>query len=775
MREFTPDLNGLLKMCNPLGDKQFVWFVARNIYAPDSRPSHYFAPPFSMSFSTSRRTSASARSLFTLSLSLPAVLSAQSVWDGGAAPVPVWSDALNWTDDLAPLSDNATRLVFTGSANLGPQADSPFSLLSLAFDASASAFSVSGGTLSFAGSATDDPAVSFLRNDSAVLQTIINDLELGDFTHLIAAGGDLRLDGVVNLGAAGATATAAPGRVLTVSTGFAGSAPLTLNGGGLVVWAGSGNGFFGLTRVQADTTLHLTGSVYLEADLIVSPGATVEVAGGLSNAPSDSVGSVFTDATVHVLSGGYLDGNVDFNDDATDGFHFQGDSVLVLESADAIGPDAYLTFSDNATVSSTTPGAIADGWFVYRGTDPLSADPERTLALPGPGVIIGGRHEFEGKIAAAFDQPGMITGPTEIGLYDTARLTLGASGALDGTALTPGGFEGVYLHLNQSSSITLGAADALTHVSLVLNDASRLVLSGHDVTVDNLAAFDASQIVNNSPTPATFRLTPAGFGPSIVNGDVFADADPDLYSGPTGSLSLDFDGVGDVLLFGIQRHTGSTTVTGIELAVYGREDTDFVIRGLVSSNLLLNTGGVLAGAGPVNSVAAGDGSGLSPGSFYLNPIDRLATGEVTLSGNVFMNLDLLDATGGAGIGWDVLAVDGTFTFSALPGDSFSINLRSGDQGLTDTVAHNFDTAVSYSFSLIQTTGGIIGYAPGRVTLNTSGFINRFDGEWSVRLSPDGNDLIVDYTAIPEPAAFAALLGIGVLGVVGTRRRGRVVC
>lgn len=682
----------------------------------------------------------------------------------------VWSDGLNWADDLVPLGDGTTRLVFTGSANLSPEADTPFTLLGLAFDASASAFSLSGGELTFAGSATDDPAVSYLRNDSAVLQIVTNDIVLGDFTHLIAAGGDLRLQGSVSLASAGATVSAAPGLVLTLGNGLAGTGPLTVGGGGRVVFDGAGDGFSGATSVLADTTLHIASDVYLESDLVASPGAIIEVAGGLFNAPSDSVGSVFTDATLRVLNGGYIDGNLDFSDDATDGFHFQGDSMLILDSADAIGRDAYLTFSDNATVVSTTPGAIADGWFVYRGADPLSADPERSLVLPGPGVITGGLHEFEGKIAASLNQAGMITGPVDLRLYDTARLILGESGAVDGTALTPSGDEGVYIELYQSSSITAAADDPLVRTSLVMYDDSRLVLAGHDVTVDNLAAFDASRIVNNAPTPATFYLTPAGFGPSIIAGDVFADSDPALYSGPTASLAVDFNGVGRVLLSGVQRHTGPTTVTGIELAVYGAEDTDFVIRGLVSSPLILHPGGVLAGAGPVNTVTAGDGSGLSPGSILLNPIDRLSTGPVTLDGDVFMDIDLLDATGTDGIGWDVVTVDGTFTLSALPADTFSINLRSGDQGLTDIVALNFDPSISYSFSLIQTTSGIVGYAPGRATLDTSGFANGFDGEWSLRLSVDGTQLILDYTAIPEPAVLASMLGLGALGLVVTRRR-----
>ena len=58
---------------------------------------------------------------------------------------------------------------------------------------------------------------------------------------------------------------------------------------------------------------------------------------------------------------------------------------------------------------------------------------------------------------------------------------------------------------------------------------------------------------------------------------------------------------------------------------------------------------------------------------------------------------------------------------------------------------NFDEDLGYSF-VIATASAISGFSPGDFTIDTSGFANSFDGEFSVTVGTDGSNqvLIVKY-------------------------------
>jgi autotransporter-associated beta strand protein len=829
--------------------------------------------------------SRSALRLLAAIAALPPTLPAAALWTGQGADAN-WSTPQNWDPafDAPPAGGPATQLTFAGSDNLSPVADSPFTLRSLAFASGAAGFSLSGSTLTLAGSLTDDPAGSFIANDSVSSQTIANDLVLGAFTYVKANMGDLGLSGSVALDNNGATFSAGSGMTLTVDGDISGTGLLTTAGDGTIrltqdntagggvalggnsslvlgaggaagsiggilggtsgttivvnrsddltlanylagdssfVHAGSGaltlassNGYNGSTSVvgggalvlQHDeaaggstafllsgsgSTLRIESGITLAADIDAGADTLVDVLGTLTPRATGSAGSRFTDATLRVGPGGRLDGNTDFDDDATEGYFLHGDSVLQLDTADAVGPDAYLEFHDSASIASTTPGAILDGWFVYFGGDPDDVDaPVRALTLPGPGVIAGGLHELAGKISLDLDQTGMITGYTDIALYDSATLVLSAPRALGGAApLDPDTDEtDILLDLYDASTVRLEADDALRNTSLAMGDDSRFILNGHSVTLSNLGAFGdlGARIVNNSATPATFILDTCGCGPSAVFGDVFADQD-DSYGGTSAPLSLDFRGSGYIILDGVQRHTGSTTVTGpapldpdtglptdpLILTVYGAPDTDTVVRGLASSPLELNGNAILAGAGPVADVTVNDGAGLSPGdgAFFGPLVDTLSTGSVALSGDTTLTIDLSDAAPLAGeLGWDALNVAGLFSFSSTLGESFTVSLRTGD-GVSETIA-NFDETQSYSFAIVTASGGFANYTPSSASVSLAALASPPSGSWSVRIT--GDSLYLDYAPapVPEPATAAAFAALAALGFSSARRRRR---
>ena len=81
--------------------------------------------------------------------------------------------------------------------------------------------------------------------------------------------------------------------------------------------------------------------------------------------------------------------------------------------------------------------------------------------------------------------------------------------------------------------------------------------------------------------------------------------------------------------------------------------------------------------------------------------------------------------------------------------------------------HSFDPLVTQSFVIASATGGIFGFTPGSIVLDTTGFQN-LSGGWSVEV--DVNLVSLVHTAIPEPSTYAALVGLLALGLVLWRRR-----
>ena len=69
---------------------------------------------------------------------------------------------------------------------------------------------------------------------------------------------------------------------------------------------------------------------------------------------------------------------------------------------------------------------------------------------------------------------------------------------------------------------------------------------------------------------------------------------------------------------------------------------------------------------------------------------------------------------------------------------------------------------------ILTSTGIGNFNPANWTINAAGFTNVETGNWAIAQS--GNDLVLTYTAIPEPNVAGLLGGLGVLALLRRRRQ-----
>jgi hypothetical protein len=111
------------------------------------------------------------------------------------------------------------------------------------------------------------------------------------------------------------------------------------------------------------------------------------------------------------------------------------------------------------------------------------------------------------------------------------------------------------------------------------------------------------------------------------------------------------------------------------------------------------------------------------------------------------------------------------------GNTYNINLWSLS-GIGPDVsgnAINFNNAVNQSWTLFSTGSAISGFSTDKFTINTgvfngtSGFSNALGGGvFSVGLGDSNTDLVLNFTAVPEPGA--ALIGsLGMLALLRRRR------
>ena len=95
----------------------------------------------------------------------------------------------------------------------------------------------------------------------------------------------------------------------------------------------------------------------------------------------------------------------------------------------------------------------------------------------------------------------------------------------------------------------------------------------------------------------------------------------------------------------------------------------------------------------------------------------------------------------------------------------------------DGNAINFNNTLNYSWTLFDTGSAISGFSTDKFTLNlgafngTNGFTNALGGgSFSVGLADGNTNLVVNFTAVPEPGA-ALLGGLGTLLLLRRRRQG----
>ena len=356
-----------------------------------------------------------------------------------------------------------------------------------------------------------------------------------------------------------------------------------------------------------------------------------------------------------------------------------------------------------------------------------------------------------GQFAAANDSNALILGRSRTGQQTNVSkgyLNISGTGSLVLNANTPlqiGGDSGSTAalsegHVTQSggtvtvqSSIDIGSKGygdySLNGGTLQVGGSAGLTSTSGNYAF-NLGGGTLKVINSDLATGVRATLTAASV--STVNTNGFNGT---FSNGVTGAGGFTKTGTGTLILGGTSDHTGATTVSAGTLRVDGT---------VSSSAITVASGATLTGHGTVADVTIQGGGNLNlggtPGAFTV-------AGNLTLGGTSYTLLqiasqtayDYVTVTGALSAG-GVLDVDFTNNFSATEGTSFTLFSAGGiDHTFSDVLLPTLASGLAWDTSELYTAGQIAVVA----------------------------------SAVPEPAAWGAILGGAALAaVLGSRFRRR---
>ncbi|MDB6168184.1 MAG: hypothetical protein JWM88_1048 [Verrucomicrobia bacterium] len=541
-------------------------------------------------------------------------------------------------------------------------------------------------------------------------------------------------------GSAGVTNTGGY-NVLTAANGYTG--PTKVTGGTLEIRGGSfASGLYATTiglniGDLAGFVISQGASVNSDYSTLGGTGSFAVVNGtGSSWVTNNSlnVGSLGS-ASLTVSAGGFVTANYTNVGNSGSG------SVVVQ------GTGSSWTNTGGLTVGNAGTGTVA----ILNGGSLLSANESRI----GYGYLSSGSVLVDGASSEWTSQQTVRVG------------TFGSSGSLtlsnDGMLNVMGG----------SGNVLLADLFSAVNPSGIFNIGAVSTDAATDGGVVNAAAITTGV----GTGVLQFNTTTTANRPYYLTKDGTAGGVAVAITGPTTVVNT----AGYNVLAGNNSYTGQTTINGGTLVFGGTSafgTSSVVINGgtlAVANGVTFGntfgfgvSGGRLGGNGSFSSpVTLGSGVVIAPGN---SPGTLNFLSGLTLNNRGALEIEIRAPSGTPGTDWDFVNVTGTLNLGGLSGSGYTLKAISLDLANTQGQPVAGLTGPA-SWTIASASGGIAGFVPGgsQFAIDSSQFFG--GGVFSLSLS--GNDLVLNFTPVPEPSTYALMLsGLALAGLRWRRKTSR---
>lgn len=411
-----------------------------------------------------------------------------------------------------------------------------------------------------------------------------------------------------------------------------------------------------------------------------------------------------------------------------------------------------------------------------------------TLIVDGP-VVLGGSstNTFTGYV---IDKGASLTVTNDHALMDSNGLFAKSGSTVSFTDANP--FTGASLLLDASTLTftTSGAHILMKDLSMAGGSSISIPLNA-TALINGYSSDDpgsGNTIAIGSGADLTFELTNGagyhgtitGLGRLTVLAHTLNLTNANTYSGGT-TIGSGGDNAAGI----VASNNNALGLSTSPVTVYGLLATNTGIT--VANPLTVENGATLAGYGTFSgggsfniqsytSISPGivGVNSAAPGTFNIPPVGSLTfTGgtNMTFGGGGYLYLGITNAIGAPGVGFGTVSIDGTLNITANSGSPFNIYVYSYAAGSStpNTAAANFVNTNTYSWAVVTTGAPITGFDPADFVINTSNFNGL--GAGGFYMSVSGDNLMLNFTPVPEPSTWALMVaGAGALGVFAWRRR-----
>ena len=676
----------------------------------------------------------------------------------GAGDGSHYDNPANWSTGIVPPNDGTATLIF-GDQGAGTVQLPPFGLLDVAsiqFPTSA-AYSFSGLALLNINDGFSSSATGGVRFSPGIVVTLS-----GQEQSIHVSDGSFEIAGTI-----------------------LGLASLDKTGDGHLVLSGL-NLYTGGTRVES-------GSLTFSSPL------SVPQAGHIESATGSYVGIQFNQfvqsAFIDELDSSAFYGAIGFDTASTQsspGVFGEQLDLRNLGNYDGLGSQTSARITGDIIINAGSDYRFSGGAGTLFVESALSStnsnvDLHSTFGTPLT-LVLRGSNSFNGQInilnsVLILDSGKALPGASPVA--PTRRLNLtgpGYAGYTENFLVTPSGFLSRIGTIGSSQAI-VGIDSANTAAPRTVSDAIDLSMGGTRTDPYYLGTSTRVTLTGNlTPTTGDDLYLTAVKGGHLTVASTLGGNIPGVVAGQ--ASSFDPQG-GTVELSGANTYTGGTRVLGGTLlaahnsalglggvTVGDHATLSIAPSVLIRNRLTLSSGSTLSGYGTLASaggVVVGNGAHLSPGGDFAVGTLSFNT-SLTLGSAGRLTFNLLDASGTAGSGWDLLKISGSpVDITATSASPFTIDLTTVNANGTAGPVSIFDASQSYSWTFLA-ADKINGFSSDLFAVNTASFMNSLNGG-SFLVAQNNTGLSLTFTPVPEPATYLLMsLGLGLIALVEYRRR-----